>query len=182
MSGDSPPRVMALHGQPGAGWVYAPVADRLAARGLSLLAPDRPGYGASELAPTGVAGNAAWLLARIGDLGPGRAIVVAHSWAALPALFAAAEAPGLVAALVLLSPAGPTAITATDRLIARPGLGPIATWPLAVPATGRLDWLARPWLRVSVPRTDRPVRPKGVAGQPDSWGDAQLPGRATSHD
>lgn len=160
------PPVLALHGQPGAGWVYAPVADRLAARGFSVVAPDRPGYGASELAPTGVAGNAEWLLGQIARLSADRAVVVAHSWAALPALLAAARAPELVAALVLLSPAGPTAITATDRVLARKGFGPVMTWPLAVPATGRMDWLARPWLRAAVPRADRPITRKALRDSP----------------
>jgi pimeloyl-ACP methyl ester carboxylesterase len=160
------PAVLALHGQPGAGWVYAPVADRLATYGLALVAPDRPGYGASPLAPTGVAGNAEWLLGQIAGLSSDRAVVVAHSWAALPALLAAARAPELVAALVLLSPAGPTAITATDRVIARAGFGPVLTWPLAVPATGRMDWLAQPWLQVAVPRADRPTARKALRGSP----------------
>jgi pimeloyl-ACP methyl ester carboxylesterase len=162
----SPLPVVALHGQPGAPWVFAPVAARLRARGIAVDVPDRPGYGSSELAPTGVDGNSGWLRELIAALPGQRAVVVAHSWAALPALHAASEAPEAVAALVLLSPAGPTAVTATDRLIARRALGPVITWPLAVPASGQFDWLARPWLRVAVPRPDRQIARNALRDSP----------------
>jgi pimeloyl-ACP methyl ester carboxylesterase len=57
-------------------------------------------------------------------------------------------------------------VTPTDRLIARRGLGAAATWPLAVPATGRMGWLARPWLQTAVPRRDRGVVRKALRDSP----------------
>jgi pimeloyl-ACP methyl ester carboxylesterase len=162
----TPTPVIALHGQPGAGWVYAAVADRLADLGTRVLAPDRPGYGDNTAPATGILGNARWLREQITDLPAARAVVVAHSWAALPAIVAAAHSPDLVAALVLLSPAGPSAVTPTDRLIARRGLGPAATWPLAVPASGRMSWLARPWLQIAVPASDRSLARKALRNSP----------------
>ncbi len=158
--------VIALHGQPGAGWVYAAVAARLADLGTHVLAPDRPGYGANAAPATGIAGNARWLREQITDRPAARAVVVAHSWAALPAIVAAAHSPDLVAALILLSPAGPSAVTPTDRLIARRGVGGATTWPLAVPASGRMSWLARPWLQIAVPRADRDRARKALRDSP----------------
>ena len=49
--------VLLLHGQPGTGASWEPVAERLVGT-HRVLAPDRPGYGATPGEARGLAGNA----------------------------------------------------------------------------------------------------------------------------
>ena len=67
-----------LHGQPGSGGDWAGVAADLRGRALDVLAPDRPGYGASGLPAGGFAHNAR----AMAELLDGPAIVAGHSWGA----------------------------------------------------------------------------------------------------
>jgi pimeloyl-ACP methyl ester carboxylesterase len=115
--------VVLLHGQPGDPEIWDGVQELLAGHGLRLLAVDRPGYGSSQLEPGGFRHNAAELIRLIEDRG-GPAIVVAHSWAAAPALMAARRSPELIDGLVLCAPVGdPDSVTLVDRLLGRTMFG-----------------------------------------------------------
>jgi pimeloyl-ACP methyl ester carboxylesterase len=116
-------QVVFLHGQPGDATTWDPVLDLLDGRGLRMLAVDRPGYGDARADAGGFAHNAAVLLDVLGHAG-GPVVVVAHSWAAGPALIAARLAPELVAGLVLCAPVGdPRSVTVLDRVLARGPVG-----------------------------------------------------------
>jgi len=112
---------------------------------VEVLAPDRPGYGHNPLEGGGVGENVEWLAGLV-DHQP--AIVVAHSWAGSVALAFAARYPERTRGLVLVGSVGPGAVTRTDRLLARPVLGPLATRPVF--------WAAHPVVRRTVSRTREP--------------------------
>lgn len=120
-SGRGRPAVL-LHGQPGGARDFAAVLPPLAGRGLRVVTVDRPGYGANPRPPTGFAGNAASLGQLLDQVSPDEpALLLALSWAAGPALCYAAAHPERVAGLLLGAPVGaPEAISAVDRLMARP--------------------------------------------------------------
>jgi pimeloyl-ACP methyl ester carboxylesterase len=128
--------VVLLHGQPGSGADWRHVAERLP-RGLSVLAPDRPGYGASQRPAGGFAAGARALVADMDARGIDQAVLVGHSYGGGVALAAAALAPERVAALVLLASVGPGCLTGADR-------------PLAAPVSGEffalMAWRLTPWL------------------------------------
>jgi pimeloyl-ACP methyl ester carboxylesterase len=115
--------VVFLHGQPGGAEVWDSVQSLLAGTGLRTLAIDRPGYGATSLAAGGFRHNAEVLTQVLAELG-GPAVVVAHSWAAGPALIAARRTPELIAGLVLCAPVGdPGSVTLLDRWLAHSWFG-----------------------------------------------------------
>src|SRR4051794_20637875 len=82
-TGTMPPSstpVVLLHGQPGGRRGWQRVMDSLGP-GFSVVAEDRPGYGgASSVGPTGLAGNADAVVARLDSLAVDAAVVVGHSW------------------------------------------------------------------------------------------------------
>ena len=127
---------MLLHGQPGSGADWKQVTERLP-RGLSVLAPDRPGYGASRRPAGGFAAGARAVLADMDARGIDQALLVGHSYGGGVALAAARLAPERVAGLVLLASVGPGCLTGADR-------------PLAAPVSGELcalmAWRLTPWL------------------------------------
>jgi pimeloyl-ACP methyl ester carboxylesterase len=128
--------VVLLHGQPGSGADWKQVEARLPP-GLSVLAPDRPGYGASRRPAGGFAAGARALLADMDARGIDQAVLVGHSYGGGVALAAARLAPDRVAGLVLLASVGPGCLTRAD-------------WPLAAPASGEfcaiMAWWVTPWL------------------------------------
>src|SRR6202035_4629659 len=71
--------VVLLHGQPGSGADWQQVADRLP-DGLGVLAPDRPGYGASPQPAGGFAAGARAVVAELDGCGIDRAVLVGHSY------------------------------------------------------------------------------------------------------
>jgi pimeloyl-ACP methyl ester carboxylesterase len=97
------PAVLLLHGQPGAPEQWDGVAADLRARGFSVLAPDRPGYGASSLPAGGFAHNARAMLELLTE----DAVVAGHSWGAGVAVAMAHQSPERVRALVLVCPVVP---------------------------------------------------------------------------
>ena len=109
-----------LHGQPGSPADWQQVAGRLPAQ-LHAIAPDRPGYGSSQLPAGGFAANARAILDDLDARGITRAVLVGHSYGGGVALSAVRLAPGRVAALVLLASVGPGCVTGWDRLLAAPG-------------------------------------------------------------
>ena len=125
-----------LHGQPGSGADWKQV-ERQLPPGLSVLAPDRPGYGASRLPAGGFAAGARALLADLDSRGIDQAVLVGHSYGGGVALAAARLAPERVAGLVLLASVGPGCLTGAD-------------WPLAAPVSGEfcalMAWRLTPWL------------------------------------
>jgi pimeloyl-ACP methyl ester carboxylesterase len=123
----SGPDVLLLHGQPGTGSSWDPVTDRLVDR-YRVLAPDRPGYGATAGEARGLAANADVAADLLERRAAGPATVVAHSWSGGAAVLLADRHPDLVHALVLVGAAcTPDSLDATDRLLALPVLGDVLT-------------------------------------------------------
>ena len=127
-----------LHGQPGSPADWQQVAGRLPAQ-LHAVAPDRPGYGSSQLPAGGFAANARAVLDDLDARGITRAVLVGHSYGGGVALSAASLAPGRVEAVVLLASVGPACVTGWDRLLAAPGAGQLA----ALVAWRLTPWIAR---------------------------------------
>jgi len=158
--------VVLLHGQPGSGADWRQVAERLP-RGLSVLAPDRPGYGASRRPAVGFAAGARALLADMDAEGIDQAVLVGHSYGGGVALATAALAPGRAAALVLLASVGPGCLTGAD-------------WPLAAPVSGEFlaltAWRLTPWLARSGLAAVARLRRRPLAGDEhvswQVWGNA----------
>jgi pimeloyl-ACP methyl ester carboxylesterase len=119
--------VVFLHGQPGGAEIWSAVQDLLAGRGVRTLAIDRPGYGNTSLEAGGFRHNAEVLTEVLVRLRQ-PAVVVAHSWAAGPALLTARRVPELISGLVLCAPVGdPRSVTALDRALAH---GPVGRFVL----------------------------------------------------
>lgn len=121
------PVVVLIHGQPGNGRSWWPVAEALR-DSFRVLAPDRPGWGAHPRPATDLAGNALSLARVLEDREAlekdSRAVVVGHSLGGGVALELALVRPDLVAALVLVGSVGVAgALTGMDRLLAVPVLG-----------------------------------------------------------
>ena len=125
--------VLMLHGQPGCGALWDPVARaverRLSPLAPTVIAPDRPGWGAAEDEAQGLAGNADAALAELDRHGVDRAVVVGHSFGGAVALALAAKRPDRVASLVLVAPAADeAAINRVDRVLASPLVGTAASF------------------------------------------------------
>jgi pimeloyl-ACP methyl ester carboxylesterase len=123
----SGPVVLLVHGQPGRGLAWAPVADLLSP-GFRVVAPDRPGWGDHPRPATTLAGNAAALARMLAarDIADATspALVVGHSLGGGIAIELALSYPELVSALVLVSSVGVgAAVGNLDRLLAVPVLG-----------------------------------------------------------
>jgi pimeloyl-ACP methyl ester carboxylesterase len=155
-----------LHGQPGSPADWQQVAGRLPAQ-LHAVAPDRPGYGSSQLPAGGFAANARAVLDELDSRGVTRAVLVGHSYGGGVALSAASLAPGRVAAVVLLASVGPGCVTGWDRLLAAPGAGQLC----ALVAWRLTPWMARARLAGIARRRGRPLRPDEHANW-QVWGDA----------
>ncbi len=114
--------VLLLHGQPGSGGDWAGVARALRERGLEVLAPDRPGYGTSDL-PAGDFQYNASAMAKLLDE---PTLVAGHSWGAGVALAMAQHYPELVGAVVLVCPVTPEdRLGRLDRALAGRLVGPM---------------------------------------------------------
>jgi pimeloyl-ACP methyl ester carboxylesterase len=114
--------VVLLHGQPGSGEDWQQVADRLP-DGLGVVAPDRPGYGASPQPAGGFAAGARAVVAELDARGIDRTVLVGHSYGSGVALATAQLAPGRVEALILLASVGPGCLTWADWVLAAPVSG-----------------------------------------------------------
>jgi pimeloyl-ACP methyl ester carboxylesterase len=140
--------VVLLHGQPGSGADWQQVADRLP-DGLGVLAPDRPGYGASAQPAGGFVAGARAVLAEMDSRGIDHAVLVGHSYGGGVALATAQLAPERVEALVLLASVGPGCLTLAD-------------WVLAAPVSGEFSalvaWRLTPWFGRAVLAAARLVR------------------------
>jgi pimeloyl-ACP methyl ester carboxylesterase len=144
--------VVLLHGQPGSGADWQQVASRLP-DGLGVLAPDRPGYGASPRPAGGFTAGARKVVAELDARGIDRAVLVGHSYGGGVALATAQLAPERVEALVLLASVGPGCLTWAD-------------WVLAAPVSGEFSalmaWRLTPWFARAVLAAARQVRRRPV--------------------
>ena len=119
--------VVFLHGQPGGAEIWEAVQSLLIGYGVRTLALDRPGYGNTSLEAGGFRHNADVLTEVLARLGT-PAVVVAHSWAAGPALLTARRTPEMISGLVLCAPVGdPRSVTVLDRALAH---GPVGRFVL----------------------------------------------------
>jgi len=144
--GSGPPVVL-LHGQPGSASSWRPLIDQLE-DGFRVLAPDRPGYGATTDDGRGFDGNTDLVARMVRDAGCGPAIVVGHSWGGGVALLLATDYPELVRGLVLVGSIGtPDSINFLDRLLNVRVLGSVLT-SAGLVGIGSLLPRMRRWSRV----------------------------------
>jgi len=102
--------VLALHGTPGSRFMFALSDEAARARGLRIIAPERPGYGLSDYYPARSLAELAADVAALSDaLELERFAVLGVSGGGPHALAAAAAMPDRVALLALVSPVGPIA-------------------------------------------------------------------------
>ena len=119
--------VVLLHGQPGSGASWHPLIGLLESD-YRVLAPDRPGYGATAGPACGLEANADWVAELLVDRAAIPATVVGHSWSGGVAVLLAIGRPELVSDLVLVGAAcTPDSIDPFDRLLALPVIGEAAT-------------------------------------------------------
>lgn len=102
--------VLAIHGTPGSRFMFA-LTDRAArARGLRIIAPERPGYGLSDYRRASSLAELATDVATLADrLGLDRLAVLGVSGGGPHALAIASAIPDRAELLALISPVGPVA-------------------------------------------------------------------------
>jgi pimeloyl-ACP methyl ester carboxylesterase len=144
-----------LHGQPGSPTDWQQVAERLPPQ-LHAVAPDRPGYGSSQLPAGGFTANARAVIDDLDARGINRAVLVGHSFGGGVAISAASLAPERVEAVVLLASVGPGCANVWDRVLATRGTGPLC----ALVAWKLTPWIARARLAVARRRAGPSLRPE----------------------
>ncbi len=123
--------VLLLHGQPGRAEDWRRLIAVLGDDPLSL-ALDRPGWNGQSEA-TGFVGNVEFAVAALDAAGVERATVVGHSFGGGVAAWLAASHPERVSRLILAAPAANRAsLTATDKVLAAPLLGPLASTAMMI--------------------------------------------------
>lgn len=149
--------VLLLHGQPGTAGDWTGVAAELRERdGLTVLAPDRPGYGASELAAGGFDHNAR----AMAELLDGPVVVAGHSWGAGVALALARRHPEKVRALALIGPVTPEDMLGRlDRVLAGRRVGPVIARASFLGAGAAL----------ALPQLRRRIEPLVPGADPSRW-------------
>lgn len=112
--------------------------------GLRFIAPDRPGYGASDPLPDALDPRdwGLWIGPLLDALGLDRVTIVAHSIGAASALNFASQNPGRVRALLLVAPFCRPSRPGFEpflRAAVAPVLGPLVRWVIhrAAPHMGR---------------------------------------------
>lgn len=98
--------VIFFHGTPSTGGQGAVLAEAARAHGVRLIAPSRPGYGASTMSPPGLARTAKDTLQLADQLGIGRFALLGSSGGGPFALAMAAAAPDRVSAIAVLASPG----------------------------------------------------------------------------
>lgn len=102
--------VLALHGAPACRLMFSVADAEAKARGLRLIAPDRPGYGLTTPDKrASLAARTEWLKSVVDTLHLDRFAVLGVSGGSPYAVSLAAHFPERVAALALVSPMGPVA-------------------------------------------------------------------------
>ena len=136
--------------------------SRLSGR-FRVLAPDRPGYGATTGEARGIAANAELIAAFLAVTGAGPATVVGHSWAGGVGVLLAERYPDQVHSLVLVGAAcTPDSIDRVDRLLALPVVGEALT-VAGLLAVGEI----LPKIRRLSPRITKAKRDRFMASLPD---------------
>ena len=130
--------LLLIHGQPGSSAEFAPL-HRLLNPSRTVLAPDRPGWGASYEPAGGFAYNGAAMARVLDEADVDRALVIGYSWGGGVALALAEEHPERVAGLVLLSSVGPHSVDWIDRVPLLPGIGTALTTSAFVTARAALS-------------------------------------------
>jgi haloalkane dehalogenase len=96
------PAVLLVHGYPESSYMWRHALAALANAGWRALAPDLPGYGDSEPAPSGTWEQHIEALDRFVEaLDPGPLVLVTHDWGVPIALRWACDRPGMAHALVI---------------------------------------------------------------------------------
>ncbi len=156
--------VLFVHGQPGLGSDWDPVAEKLGDHRLLIV--DRPGYGRSGGETLSIAGNAELLAELVVGRDAVPVTVVGHSYGGGVAIELAARRPELVAGLVLVGSIGRAAsLNVLDRLLATPVMGEMLsaaglfTFGQLLPRVRQLvgpgHHTAFEWLRASLPEERR---------------------------
>ncbi|MEH3052738.1 MAG: alpha/beta hydrolase [Patulibacter minatonensis] len=123
------PVALLLHGMPGGAEDWLTLGALLSRR-HHVVAVDRPGYGGSGSRTLPLGQQVAAYAGLLGALGGAPALVVGHSYGAIPAAVLAAEHPRLVGALGLIAPAlrergrdraAPPGVAGLLHLLERPG-------------------------------------------------------------
>lgn len=117
--------VLAIHGTPGSRFMFALTDQAARARGLRILAPERPGYGLSDFRRNGALTHAGYDMRSFADaLGLSRFAVLGVSGGGPYAIAGAAAMLDRITLLALVSPVGPIAdcpkrvpMTSLHRLI-----------------------------------------------------------------
>jgi pimeloyl-ACP methyl ester carboxylesterase len=133
-----------------------------------VLAPDRPGYGATPEEATGLAGNAEAIAGFIRQHRADPATVVAHSWSGGAAVLLAEQHPELVGALVLIGAAcTPDSVNVLDRLLTARVVGSMLTFSGLVGISAVLPPVRRVVERRPEGRWSSTWRRKLLAALPD---------------
>jgi pimeloyl-ACP methyl ester carboxylesterase len=163
----SGPSVVLLHGQPGTGASWDPVS-RLLESEYRVLAPDRPGYGATPGEALGLADNADAIAELIVERAAAPATVVAHSWSGGVAVLLAVGHRDLVHSLVLVGAAcTPDSVNTLDWLLTVPVVGNVMA-VAGLAGIGGVFPRIRPWARYAPtglrPRLETALPDLGVTG------------------
>ncbi len=119
--------VLLLHGQPGTGAIWEPVADELAAD-YRVLVPDRIGNGRTGGEGRGCADNADLVAELLQAKNAAPATVVGHSWGGGVAILLTARHPEFVQSLVLVGSVGTAdTVNGLDHLLTVHGVGDALT-------------------------------------------------------
>lgn len=109
--------VVALHGTPGSRFMFALTDEGARARGLRIIAPERPGYGLSDAHHFDTLAETAQDVEAIADaLGIGRFALIGVSGGGPHAVAAAARLKDRVLRLALVGPVGPIASSEHIRM------------------------------------------------------------------
>lgn len=108
---------IALHGTPGARYMFALTDEAAWARGLRILAPERPGYGLSDQHHFDTLGETAYDVEAIADaLGLERFALIGVSGGGPHAVAAAVRLKERVLSMALIAPVGPIAGSSHIRM------------------------------------------------------------------
>jgi pimeloyl-ACP methyl ester carboxylesterase len=152
--------VLLVHGQPGLGSDWEPVAERLADHRLLIV--DRPGFGRSGEETLSIEGNAEVLGDLVIERDAAPVTVVGHSYGGGVAILLAARRPELVSGVVLVGSVGrANSLNVLDHLLAAPVMGEflsaagLFTLGRVLPRLRNLasdqQLAALDWLRASLP-------------------------------
>jgi pimeloyl-ACP methyl ester carboxylesterase len=152
--------VLLVHGQPGLGSDWEPVAERLADHRLLIV--DRPGFGRSGEETLSIEGNAEVLGDLVIERDAAPVTVVGHSYGGGVAILLAARRPELVSGVVLVGSVGrANSLNVLDHLLAAPVMGEflsaagLFTLGRVLPRLRNLasdqQFAALDWLRATLP-------------------------------